>query len=92
MRSVVVVLLMAYWVGACAAEQSAGTATAANPFDDCQAQGYDTTSDAFGDCVARDIDETCGAAGPVGSSEHKQCAEEQRDAALVRRQLYLRGY
>jgi hypothetical protein len=75
-----------------AAKQSAGTATAANPFDHCQAQGYDTASDAFGDCMTHYVDETCRAAGPVATSEYYQCAEEQGDAALVRSQLYIRGY
>jgi hypothetical protein len=91
MRSIVILLALSL-LGACAAEDSAGTVTAENAFDYCQAEGYDRTSDAFGACMTSYINETCLMAGPVRTSEYDRCAEEQRDAALVRSQLYIRGY
>ena len=90
MRNIFTILLLCL-VAACATENGGETA-ATNPFDHCQAQGYDSTSDAFGACMASYINEACLAAGPVGTAEHDQCAKEQRDAALVRSQLYMRGF
>lgn len=91
MMRIIFTLVALCLLGACATEEDDGT-VAMNPFDHCQAQGYDTTSDAFGDCMTRYINESCLAAGPAGTAEHKQCADEQREAALVRSQLYIRGY
>lgn len=91
MRSMIVLLALSP-LGACATEDSAGTVTAENAFDYCQAEGYDSTSDALASCMASYINETCLKAGPVGTSEYDRCVDEQRDAALVRRQLYIRGY
>jgi hypothetical protein len=90
MRTIFTILTLCL-LGACATEEG-GETVAMNPFDHCQAQGYDSTSDAFGACMTNYINEACLAAGPVGTAEHEQCADQQRDAALVRSQLYMRGY
>ena len=93
-RTVMVAILLSV-LPACSTAPTDGSRkmSGQNPFEYCNARGFDNGTVEYNNCVSEYIHKYCTEQGAEpGTETYRKCAASLREATFLRNQMQIRGY